>query len=573
MKRICCFLALFACVGTSSRAEEGSSAALFPPTTVVFAELGSPAKLVTTIFDHPLRKRIEALEPYKMAVQTAGYRRFQFGRVFIEAHFGMAWREAIATFAAHGISVGFDAESQGVAMIVHGKDAESMKLLRDKLIELTQINDDIQIKSGEYRGVTAYQINEAKFAVYDDRLIATNKPDLGQAILDRLIDGEGESLADNERFQSAQHARSLTTTAWAFVDVEVIRESGIADNVYNDQIDNPVLELLFGGIQSSLKETPYAAAEFWLKTEGLGLQFAMPHQSDWIPEEREYYFGSDGKGRGPALPKVDNTLFTLSTYRDFSEMWLRAGDLFGAQTNDEFAKADANLTTLFAGRDFGEDILGSFQPEVGLIATRHDFADTLPQPTIKVPAFAAVFELRDPDTMTRELRRIFQSLVGFLNVVGAMNGQNQLELDMEKLDGNVELISSAFVAEEDDRDSTQAKIIFNFSPTVGFAGRRFVVSSTKSLARQLVTEQASGQVEATDNTHAVLKADALRDVLEDNRGQLIAQNMLEDGNTREEAEAIIDLLLEAVGYFREASFKLGASDDQLKIGFQVRLKQ
>jgi hypothetical protein len=270
---------------------------------------------------------------------------------------------------------------------------------------------------------------------------------------------------------------------------------------------------------------------------------------------------------------LSSYLFTLSTYRNFSEMWLRAGDLFGAEVNDGFAKADANLTTFFAGRDFGEDILGSFENEVGLIATRTDFEGVLPQPTIKVPAFAAVFRLKEPETMTRELRRIFQSLVGFLNVVGAMNGQRQLEMDMEKIGDHIELITSSYVPEEDDRESTEASIAYNFSPSVGFAGERFVVASTKKLARELTLAKQPSQETIDANTHANLNASVLRDVLDDNREQLIAQNMLKDGNSREEAEAIIDLLLQAVGYLQDASIRLGSTSGHLQAEFKIQVQQ
>ncbi len=554
-------------------AQDVSSARLFPPSTVVYAELADPSELVSTIFDHPLRKKIESLPPYKMAVQTPDYRQFEVGRTFIETHFGMSWREAVATFATQGVAVGLDAASEGVAVVVRGKDAASMERFRDKLIDLAQFGDNAQeVKSGEYRGIRANEINKVKFAVHGDRMVVTNQNELGQAVLDRLIDGEGASLADNTRFQAAQSARQGDPTAWAFVDIQIVRDSGEADEVYHSQIDNPVLELLVGGIQSTLKETPYATASLNAQQSGLGLRLSMPHQAEWIPEVREYFFGPGGSGRGPSLPATTQTLLTLSTYRDFSEMWLRAGDLFGEQTNDGFAQADANLTTLFAGRDFGEDILGSIEPEVGLVAARQDFGDTLPRPTIKVPAFALVLQLREPESMTRELRRIFQSLIGFLNVVGAMNGQNQLELEMEKLEGNVELISSSFVPEEDDRESTQAKIIFNFSPSVAFSGSRFVVSSTKDLAKELVLARTT-ESNAEENSQMVLNAGVLRQVLHDNRGQLIAQNMLEDGNTREEAEAIIDLLLEVVGYFDDASLKLAIGQQQLDVDFQIRIKQ
>ena len=560
----------------TSRAQDQPAAELFPPSTILYAELAEPDELVATIFDHPLRKRIEALEPYQLATQTPDYRRFQTGRQLVEGHFGMTWREAVTTVASRGLAAGFDAESQGVAIVIRGKDADTMAKFRDKLVALAQFGDEnADVQSGDYRGVTAHQIQQARIAVHEDRLIVTNNPDLGKSILDRLIDGAGESLAGSERFQAAVSARGEDGTAWAFADVTAFRESGVADHLYRDQIDNPVLELLVGGIQSSLRETPFVTADLTAKREGLNLRLSMPHDAGWVPDQRTYYFGPEGNGRGPALPLSQPALFTLSTYRDFSEMWLRAGDLFGEQTNDQFAEADANLTTLFSGKDFGEDILGSLEPEVGFVAVRQDFSEQLPRPTIKIPAFAFVLKLREPETRTRELRRIFQSLIGFFNVIGAMNGQNQLEMDMEKFEDagrKLELVSAAYVPEDDERESTAAKINYNFSPSVGFSDDRFIVSSTKALAKDLLTaDPNSGAIK--DNTQAALSADSLQAVLNDNRGQLIAQNMLEEGHTREEAEAVIDLILEVIGFFDSASLRLGVADKTMDLEVDLRVKQ
>jgi hypothetical protein len=185
---------LLICLLLGTATGDDSSARFFPPSTVLYAELSDPGQLVATIFDHPLRARIESLEPYKMAVQTPDYRRFVTGRVFVESHFGMSWREAIATFASGGVSVGLDGESQGVAVVIHGKDEAAMKMLRDKLIELAAFGENgDDIKSTDYRGVTAYEINQAKFAIKGDRLVVTNNGDMGKAILDRLIDKEGRA--------------------------------------------------------------------------------------------------------------------------------------------------------------------------------------------------------------------------------------------------------------------------------------------------------------------------------------------------------------------------------------------
>lgn len=560
-------------------AKERVATQLMPPQTILYAEIPNPPQLLSTILDHPLREKIEALEPYQQAVRTNGYRAFLAGRKFVEIQLNMEWREALDTLTAHGIYVGLDAKTEGLAILIHAKNAESLELFKTQLLEITRMgkNPD-QIKQGEYRGVTAYEVDKNKFAIVDDWLLVTNKSETGKLVLDRLIDGSGNSLADSKNFQAASSQRPDETTGWGYVDVQTLREAGVAKKLFTGKTGNPAVELLLGGIVSSLQHTPFATASLQASEAGLGLELSMPHQADWVAEEREFYFGPDGSGQAPAAPVAQQTLFTLSTYRNVSEMWLRAGDLFDERINDGFAEADASLTTLFAGKDFAEDILGALQPEVSFVATRPDFKEVLPVPAIKVPQFALVVQLKEPESMTRELRRTFQSMIGFFNVVGAMEGRPQLELGMDRLDDGAELVTSTYVPEEDEAASTRASLLFNFSPSIGFAKERFVVASTKRLARELVQANVSESTDGTDsensvNTVAVLHAGVLKAVLEDNREQLISQNMLEDGNSREEAEAAIGLLLELVGYFQDASVKLNVADEALSLKLNLRVKE
>ena len=456
-----------------------------------------------------------------------------------------------------------------MAVIVDGEDAESMRMFRDRLIGFAAMDKNRKLEHVEYRGIKAHRIGDARLAVHEDRFLVTNNSDFGKAILDAMLDGPKETLADNPRFQTALETRDPQATVWAFADTTEIRKSGVADKIYHGQINNPVLELLVGGLQSSLQNTPFATGNLTVATEKVAVKFAMPHQKDWIPEEREYFFGPDGDGRGPVMPAIDETLLTLSTYRDFSEMWLRAPDLFNADINDEFAKADAGLTTFFSGKDFGEDILGEIESPVGLVVVRQDFTDKLPQPAIKLPAFGLVTTMKDPETMTREMRRTFQNLIGFFSVVGAMEGFGQLDQDMEKTAEGAQFVMGSFVVEEDKRETTAGPIVFNFSPTVGFLGNRMVVASTTALAKKLTLAPTPTPSQIDDNMLVDLQADALRKTLTDNREQLIAQNMLEDGNTREEAETQIDLLMEFIGYFRDANLRLGQSNDNLEVELAI----
>ncbi|MEZ6129799.1 MAG: hypothetical protein R3C59_14040 [Planctomycetaceae bacterium] len=574
MRRFLLLTIVWASLGAAwGSAADRSALTLLPETTVLYVEFPDPPQLISTIFDHPLRTRIEALEPYKAATQTDGYRAFHFGRTFLELQLGMKWREALETLTAHGIYAGVDSRTEGLVVLVHAKDAASLDLFRTKLLEISKLgkNPD-QVREGEYRGIKAYEVDKTKFAVVDDWLVITNQGKTGQAVLDRLLDSPAECLANHGPFKTAREQRPDNATAWGYADLATLRDAGVAKKLFAGESENPAAELLVGGILSALQQTPYVTATLKANSAGLALELSMPHHSEWIPEHRVFYFGQDGAGKATALPQTQNTLFTLGTYRDVADMWLRAGDLFNEKINDGFAAADATLTTFFSGKDFAEDILGSLTPQIGFVATQQDFRHVLPVPSIKLPQFALVLQMKEPETMTREMRRTFQSMIGFFNVLGAMEGRPQLELNMEKLDGGAELISSVYIPEVGDEQSTSADVLFNFSPSVGFRDAQFVVASTDRLARELVQAPPAAADETPVNTSAKLYGGVLQTVLHDNREQLISQNMLEEGHSREEAEAAIALLLEFVGYFQQAGVTLDAEADRLSVRFDVAVQ-
>jgi hypothetical protein len=563
---------------SSTRAVDRRAPDLFPSSTLMYAEVASPKELVELVLEHPLRDRVVELDLYQEAFETPQFREFLQVVKHVERQLGMSWETALTTVTEGGIYTGVDAESKGVGLLVRAHDEQTLAKIRDEFIRLARMNAEDKnqpdpIRSREYRGVKAYQIDEVIFASLDEWLLITNKSDLGKAMVDRYLDDGTDSLAGVERFQQAVAARRGDPTFWGFANVAALRETGVAKDLFAGRTENPAVELLVGGIMSVLQKTPYATSQVNVESGHMDLAVTMPHRSDWIPEERQFYFGIDGDGAAPPLPTASETLFALGTYRNISDMWLRAGDLFDDNMVDELAKADSNLSTLFSGRDFGEDILGSIQPSLGLIVTRQNFAAMRPKPAIRLPAFALLTEMRQPEKMRRELRRTFQSLIGFLNVVGAMNGQPQLELDIERV-GEAELVTSTFIPETDEEDSEEARINFNFSPTVGFSGKRFVVSSTSKLARELIDNQADAADTPSAPVNTWVRADmhVLRKILADNSNQLIAQNMLEEGRTRAEAEVQVNQVMEILSVFRDMTLHLDTNDQQLRFKMALRLQ-
>lgn len=576
---VICSLGLFS--SSSLWASELAATQLLPETTVGYVEITDTAAILSGIYDHPLSHHIQSLDVFQKATQTEQYRAFLTGRKFAEIQIGAEWRPALESLTAGGIYIGFDGKTQGAVALVRTKDEETAENFRAKILELTRLNEKQNGKPDNYRDLTIYKTDKKSgAAVAHEWIVLTNNGELGKTILDRILDDPtvdrqqevAGTLSASPQFKIAHALRKQDSQVWAYGDIQAIRNVAAAKKALEGKAQNPLAELLVGGIQSIVSHAPFATADLNLYNSGLAVQFATPSQGDWIPEERAYYFGPDNKGSAPVLPEVPGTLLTLGTYRDVSDMWLRAGDLFDEQMNDQLAAAESGLSTIFAGRDFGEEILGSLDPQMGLIVTRQSFKDVMPVPALKLPAFALVLKLRDPENMRPELRRTFQSVIGFFNIVGAMEGRPQLELDMEKM-GEVDLVTSRYIPEKKDRDSTTANIIFNFSPSAAFSGDQFILASTADLAKELALTPATRNGDSGVNTQMNLYADGIREALIDNREQLIAQNMLAEGNARDEAEAAIDLALELMRCFKGAGMTLKQEQDTLALQFRIDVNE
>jgi hypothetical protein len=561
----------------TSEADNRTAADLLPATVVVYAEVPRLGDVISVVTEHPLRERIEAMPEFEAVRDSPQLAQLRKGVVAFEASMGQPWQQAIASLSEEGIHLAIDGQTQGAALLIKSSRRDQLERFRNFLLGIAQLGQGKvgMVQQGVYRGFTAYAINEQlKMAVVDDWFLVTNKPQLGQAIIDRYLDRDQRSLRSSDHFAAAFNEPIEATdqaSAKAYVNLQPIRNAGIAPGLYGGKTDNVIAEMLLGGIVGNLQHTPYAVARMNVGRSGILLTLATPHEAQWTAG-REYFFGDDSDASAPPLLDIPDRLLAISSSRDLSQMWLRAPDLMTDKANEELTKADSVLTTFFSGRDFGEDILGSLYPEIQVVAGKQSFADQTPIPAIKLPAFAIQFRMRTPDVTTREFRRVFWSFVGFLNVVGAMNGQPQLDLDFEELDAAT-LVTASYVAPLDDQDDALTPIHFNFSPTLAFAGERVVLASTRDLARTLVrATDGADSTSSRPNTRAVLTAGELASSLADNKAQLVAQNMLEKGHSPQQANAEIGLLLKIVQWFEGASIDLDVTDSELVLsaGLKVR---
>lgn len=563
-----------------------------PASVVLYAETSATGDLLSDILDHPQRKQVESLPQYREWLKSEDYRKLQFVLKLVESQLGAPWRESIEHLGAGGIHVAFDAASQGVAILVESDDKLMLEKAKNAVVNLSLMSAagkrrSTPLKITEYRGVEAYRAEKARFAILDHWLVLTNSSELGKNILDRMLDGSTDSLADHRQFQTAIASRPGNARAWAYADLKTLRNAGVAKQLLSGKSENPGAELLAGGILNTLTHAPFATAHLTSHEGSLKLTASVPHDKSWTPAEREFFFGQNDTGSAPPVVELPDTIAEVRAYRGVSGMWLHGPDLFDEEANAALAKANSNLSTVFGGRPFAEEILGALDGGLRLVAVRENHRLQVDnQATIKLPGFAAVARLKDPDSTQRPLRIAFQTAVGFANLIGAQEGRPPLELETQRNNGQV--LMSAYYSPDDLLDEDEmamaangAGVLMQLSPTVAFADDLVVVASTNSLASKILDKlanesnpsSATPTDSAVTNSALLIHAGPLRKTLAENRERLITNSMLEKGHDRAAAEQEIDGLLMILQFFQQADAKLRVGGQQLELSIHLTAAQ
>jgi hypothetical protein len=546
-----------------------------PPNALAYVQI-APARIW---LDHPLRLAIAESEPFTKIWNSPDVLNARTGLLAAEWATGMKLETFLERISAGGMYAAVDSEMRGIVILARTRDEKWLQRTLNKLVEFARNNQsknreerqaDGTVKSAKYRGIQGYQINGAVFAFVGPWFVMSNRSELAKEVLDRHLDGSESTLADAPWRVSPTHgprmippdvsdAGQKMPIATAEIDLNRIRELFPTSDLYRTKAKDFGAELLLGGILALVQHAPSAAIELSMEPEALAAEASFPTRMEWFEGAREHYVGPQGRGKSLPVLEVDGALASLSTYRNLSELWLRAGDLFDQQVNDQLAQADNTLTTLFSGKDFGTDILGAVDPELRMVVVPQTWQPDQRQPSVKLPAFALVARLKQPDVMRQELKRIFQSFIGFLNVTGAMEGNPQLDL-MSEVYENGPMYWADYVIDADRSYENGLPIQYNFAPAIAFVGDHVILSSHCDLARKWVQGKelldASSDPTTPTHTELVVHGPMMHQMLAANRDSLIAQNMLEKGHSRLQAIKEVDQLLHLVEWIDRVELAL-----------------
>lgn len=570
-------------------AEATSPADLLPTWTLGYVEIREPAKLVDLLADHPLRQKLEQSPQAKQAMQSAQFRQFQALVTMFEAKLGMDWRTTVKAVAGKSAALGFDPLAQAVVVLAEPSDVRAADHLLSTLSDLARAdakekNQPDPIATRQYQGATVRTMGEANVARGGRWVVFSNKPAAVNTVLDRIAAG-GNALSEDPQFKEA---RALSAegecSAWAFVRLAPLRLFGLGGPILNDtqKSDDFGQELILGGLRSALGKTPFLTAALTLHVDKAKLSISSPFDPAWIPAERKFYFGADLDGaERPFEPK--GTMVSVTTFRDIPAMWQAGPELFGEGIAAKMAQTDSGLSVFFGGKRFSTDVLTALGPRMQFVAAEQNFqAAGVPEPTIKLPAGAAIFSLTNRAGELEKYFRVgFQSIVALANLDGASKGRPLLEARQERV-GDAMVMSATYDPADvkpapADAAGVRQDIYLNFSPSLVFSPRHLMICSTKQIAHELAELDAKADSAPprdsalTDNTRLSIDAAKVAAALRSNMEQLIAQNMLEKGHERAAAESEIGLLIDLASAFDRVQLRLTPTDKSVTLELDARL--
>jgi hypothetical protein len=596
-------------------AADRSAAEMLPSTTLFYAEVERPAEVIRLVLDHPLRQRLEQSPEYRKAFDTPQFKEFQTVVEAVENRSGVKWRDALEATTGGGFVVAVDAITQGVVVLAKSTDPRTTETVRDALFSLAREDAKNKgnadpIETRQYRGLTAYKAGDSVIANVGPWLIISNKQNLSKAVADRILDsGAGGTLAQDDDFVAARKLErdkpaADRGSAWAFLRLAPVRMVAASNPVFDKtaKSDNPVAELLIGGLAGSPRRAPYLAGSLRLHEQGVKLTVTSPHDRSWIPAGREFFFAPPGQGGGADKPlKPKGTLLSITTYRDLAAWWEAGPDTYTEGVAAKMAQADSGLSNFLGGKSFGTDVLGSFAPQMQLVVAAQDYAAAgVPAPSIRLPAGALVFRLRDKEAAKADVKKhfrvAFQSIVALANLDGASKGRPLLEMKNERR-GGAEILYATYEAPSEDAAPEAAKpeaadkkpvadaktssdpkgagkdVYYNFSPSLVISKDRLMLCSTRQIADELadLASTETGTPERLmQNTLIEVSPQPIAELLRANREQLVAQNMLEKGHDRTQAEKEIDVFVALVNAVSGGRISLTPTDKTISLEIELK---
>jgi hypothetical protein len=517
-------------------------ATLVPDDALVFVEAPGLSALAASGLDAPLARAILATDLSKALRQNTGKSAAELLDE-ADAKLGFELLPTIASLGERGVALALSIRrpKPSTLVLARGADAESQRATVEKLLAIAADKaghpDAFDEPSADILGAATWRVGgELVVAVRDSLLVLGNDEGFVRDALELAAKVDARGLAGDADFAAAAAERSPAHFAWAWTDLAGIEriqneaEKGEGIAKLRAMVAEPAAQALLGPCASAMGTAAALTLAIDVEREDVGLALRA-HGVD--AQATEALMPGQRDGAPPALAPTPRDVASAALYRDYAAFFQRRAHLFATDKLPALAKATSDLAPIVGGLDIGSDVLPGVSPWLRVVAREIEF-DAAERPEIPLPAAALLAEVDDVERTGALLVSAFQTAIGLVNVNRGQQAKSPMVMTLE-LVGGVPMTSARFLAP---REGEGVDAIHNLAPACALAGRTFVVGTHAKLVAEIVRELAAGETRAEPSADRLwIRGPALARVVEANFDALAAKAVLEEGKTREKAEA------------------------------------
>jgi hypothetical protein len=549
-----------------------------PQDAVIVLEVTRPKALLEAFCNDKATATITALPLYKQQASNPKVQEFFNIISFIETSLDTNWRTALEKLTGAGITLAVCPED-AVFLIIDAEDEQMLKQFHEFFLNVARSEAEKKgkynlVKSKEYQGLTAWTFDgKEAHTIIGKRLFFANKAKRLKDIVHYRSQANKASIASNPAYQASKRTVSNNAVAKVFVNLKPLMGIPQVAQVFNQQNENPLAALAFAGIFEATRDSNWLA--LGLHVEDNTLVFRASVDSKTIVPTSPAAFAlpkKQGEGVFPNL-SVPRRIAALSFYRDLHQFYAAKDELFPERTSG-LIFFENMMGIFFSGRDLTNEVLAETKPEIRFVVAEQQYDSAIGTPQIKLPAFAAILRLQNPEKFNEVAEEAWQKALGLINFTRGQQAMQGLIIDRPVYKGTTYSMAYFSTSGIDDKNKLDQR--FNIRPALAMPGEYLIISSTDGIARDLIdtlNREMQHKVKPVSETHSLVEIDTaqLTSILKKNRDTMVRNDMVKKGNSQEEAEAGIDLLITLVKLIERAKLGLGTHKGLTQALLEIKL--
>jgi hypothetical protein len=391
-------------------------------------------------------------------------------------------------------------------------------------------------------GATAWSFGDKGFvALHESWFVAAQQRPLFDQTLallggakDKPALAAQETVAEMERGLGGEHH----VRAW--VNAALVRK-GLGERFgLPEKSEDGAASLIFGGLLELAARSPFAAATLDFRDKEIAGTLAIAGDPAKLPELASLWYTQHPDNGIIPLPNTPGTIAGVTIHRKFGQWYRQRDKLLADHLLPAFDKFETDIGNLLPQKDFGQDVLPLVGDNFTFTAALQDYRHLDGAPGIKLPAFAAIFDMPKPQEGADTFALFFQTLGTILNLQAGQEGRQPSVLDAEFYKETKISYSRYLQKPKGDR----LPIAYNFQPAAATVGCKYIIATSVQYCRDLIDHFKNPAAEQWQNRNSELSLDfaSLTKLTELNESLLRSQD-IQKGQSPEAAERRVGLLI------------------------------